>query len=62
LDVNIVEYVWKNHIPEEPGSSSGRDVWRFRAVAPGQTTVTLGYYEGMTNKTAQKPVFSVVVK
>ena len=64
LDSSIVEYVWKNHVPAQPGTtvSTARDVWRFRAVAPGETTITLGYYQGMTNKTAEKPVFTVVVK
>jgi predicted secreted protein len=64
LDSNIVQYVWKDHIPDEPGNqnSSGKDVWRFRAIAPGTTTITLGYYQGMNETTQQKPVFTVVVK
>jgi predicted secreted protein len=62
LDSNIVAYLWKVHIPEDPGKSSARDVWRFQAVAAGETTITLGYYEGLTNKTAEKPVFTIVVK
>jgi predicted secreted protein len=64
LDSSIVEYVWKNHVPAQPGTtvSSARDVWRFRAVALGETTITLGYYQGMTNQTAEKLIFTVVVK
>ncbi|MCL4529636.1 MAG: protease inhibitor I42 family protein [Chloroflexi bacterium] len=64
LDAHIVEYVWKDHVPDNPSdpNSSGKDVWRFKAVAPGTTTITLGYYEGMTDNAAQKPVFTVVVK
>lgn len=64
LDANIVAYASKDHIPPEPGNpnATGRDVWRFKAVAPGQTTITLGYYQGMTLQAAEKPVFTVVVK
>jgi predicted secreted protein len=64
LDPNIVEYVWKDHVPDEAGNpnSSGRDVWRFMAVAPGRTTIILGYYRGLSIETSQKPVFTVVVK
>jgi len=64
LDPKVVEYVWKDHKPDDPNNpnSSGKDIWRFKAVAPGQTTITLGYYRGMTVSAAQKPVFTVVVK
>jgi predicted secreted protein len=64
LDSNIVEYVWKDHVSDRPGNSgsTGRDVWRFIAVAPGRTTIILGYYRGLSIQTARKPVFTVVVK
>jgi predicted secreted protein len=64
LDSNIVEYVWKHHLLDKPDNpnSPGRDVWRFQAVGPGQTTITLGYYRGLTIDTVEKPVFTVVVK
>jgi predicted secreted protein len=64
LDPKIVSYVWKDHVPDDPNqpNSSGKDIWRFTAVGPGQTTITLGYYQGMTENAPQKPVFSVVVK
>lgn len=64
LDTKFVEYVWKNHVPDDPNnpSSSGKDVWRFKAIAPGKTTITLGYYQGMTENAPQKPVFTIVVK
>ena len=64
LDTKFVQYVWKNHVPDDPNnpSSSGRDIWRFLAVAPGKTTITLGYYQGMTENAPQKPVFTIVVK
>lgn len=64
LDANIVEYVWKNYAPDRPGdpNSSGRDVWRFKAAAPGKTTITLGYYQGETTAAPLTMVFTVVVK
>jgi predicted secreted protein len=64
LDSNIVEYVWKHHLLDKPDNpnSPGRDIWRFQAVGSGRTTITLGYYHGMTIDTVEKPVFTVVVK
>jgi predicted secreted protein len=64
LDSKIVEYVWKDHVSDEPGNpnSIGRDVWRFTAIAPGRTTIILGYYRGLSIDAVQKPVFTVVVK
>ena len=64
LDTKVVNYVWKDHVPDDPNNpnSSGKDVWRFTAVAPGTTTITLGYYQGMTENTQQKPAFTIIVK
>lgn len=64
LDPNIIEYVWKDHVYDRLGNPyiTGRDVWRFKALAPGRTTIILGYYRGMTVIAIQKPVFTVVVK
>jgi predicted secreted protein len=64
LDAKIVAYVWKDHVPDvaDNPNSSGKDVWRFIAIGPGKTTIILGYYQGLTINTAQKPVFTVVVK
>jgi len=64
LDSKIVEYVWKDHVSDDPNNtnSSGKDVWRFKAVAPGKTAITLGYYQGMSDQASQKPVFNVVVQ
>ena len=46
LDETIVEFVAQNYIAEQPVApgSGGMDVWTFRAVNPGNTTVVLGYY------------------
>jgi predicted secreted protein len=64
LEADIVGYVWKDHIPDDPAdvNSSGRDVWRFKAVGPGTTTIALGYYNGMESTTTQTFIYTVVVK
>ncbi len=64
LNESIVQYVWKDHVSDDPldPSSTGRDIWRFKGVAPGKTTITLGYYPGESADTSQKAVFTVVVK
>jgi predicted secreted protein len=64
LDSKIVEYVWKDFVPTQPDlpSSSGKDVWRFKGVAPGETRIMLGYYMGMTEDSAEVLTFTVVVK
>lgn len=45
-DASIVEFLAQDYIPEEPimPGSGGVDVWTFRAVNPGDTTIVLGYY------------------
>lgn len=64
LDAKIVDYVWKEYFPDKPDNpnSSGKEIWRFKAVGPGQTTITLGYYQGMTVNAVQLPVYTIVVK
>ena len=64
LDASLIEYVWKDHIPDHPNqpTSRGKDIWRFKALAPGQTVISLGYYEGQTVQTLQRLAFNVVVK
>jgi inhibitor of cysteine peptidase len=46
LDETIVGFVEQGYIAEEPvmPGSGGMDVWTFRAVGGGDTTVVLGYY------------------
>jgi inhibitor of cysteine peptidase len=46
LDVDLVAFVEQGYIPEEPvmPGSGGMDVWTFRAVNTGDTTIVLGYY------------------
>ena len=46
LDANLVEFVTQDYIAEQPvmPGSGGVDVWTFRAVNTGDTTIVLGYY------------------
>ena len=46
LDENIVQFVEQNYTGEQPvmPGSGGVEVWTFRAVSAGDTTVALGYY------------------
>lgn len=46
LDVNLVEFIEQNYIAEEPvmPGSGGMDIWTFRALNTGDTTIVLGYY------------------
>lgn len=64
FDSNVVEYVWKDHIADHPDNqnSRGKDIWRFEALAPGETDIVLGYYQGETTQTLQVIAFPVVVK
>ena len=64
LDAKVVEYVWKDFVPLRPDmpNSSGKDIWRFKAVAPGEAKIVLGYYIGMTEDAAEMVTFNVVVK
>jgi predicted secreted protein len=64
LDAKLVQYVWKDFVPLQPDmpNSAGRDVWRFKALAPGETKIVLGYYVGMTEDSLEMLTFNVVVK
>jgi inhibitor of cysteine peptidase len=65
LDVNIVEFVEQDYIPEEPvmPGSGGMDVWTFRAVSVGETTIVLGYYPpGNDTDPGETVTFSIRVE
>ncbi len=63
LDVKVVDYVWKDFVPKTPGDNShGWDVWTFKAIAPGTTTITLAQYQGDTFTTDKKNTYTIVVK
>ena len=46
LDESIVQFVQQGYIAEQPvmPGSGGMDIWTFRALSAGDTTVVLGYY------------------
>jgi predicted secreted protein len=65
LDTKVVDYVWRDYIANQPimPGSGGRDAWKFKANAPGQTTITLGLYPpGDSDVNEQQLVFTIIVK
>lgn len=46
LELNLVELVAQSYMADEPvmPGSGGADVWTFRALNAGDTTIVLGYY------------------
>jgi inhibitor of cysteine peptidase len=65
LNENIVQFVSQDYIPEQPvkPGSGGVDVWTFRGINPGDTTVVLGYYPPAdTNDPEEVVTFSIHVE
>ena len=65
LDKNVVEFVSKNYKADglQVTGSGGKDVWVFKAVAAGETTITLGNYPPDASADAEQTItFNVVVK
>lgn len=65
LDTNLVAFVQKDYLAEQPVApgSGGMDVWTFRAVNPGETTVVLGNYPpGDTTEPEDVVTFSIQVE
>ncbi len=66
LDESIVQFVAREYRASEPvmPGSGGKDVWTFKALASGETNVTLGYYppSNETVEPAQTVTFTIVVK
>ena len=65
LDENIVQFVEQGYNAEQPvmPGSSGVDVWTFRAVSAGDTTVVLGYYPPSNpNEPEEVVTFSVHIE
>lgn len=66
LDAGIVQFVSKDYRANEPVliGSGGSDVWTFKAVASGETTITLGYYPPSNDPVDpdQTVTFTVTVK
>ncbi|HRQ22405.1 MAG TPA: protease inhibitor I42 family protein [Anaerolineales bacterium] len=65
LDETIVQFVSREYRADEPvmPGSGGADVWTFKAVSAGETTIQLGYYPPSANEPAeQEVVFTLLVK
>ena len=66
LDETVVQFVSTDYHAGEPvmPGSGGSDAWTFRAVAAGETTITLGNYPPSNDPVdpAQTLTFTIVVK
>ena len=65
LDKNVVELISKNYRSDglQVTGSGGKDVWVFKAIAAGETTITLGHYPpDVSAEPEQTITFTVVVK
>ena len=65
LDETMVQFVEQNYLAQEPimPGSGGVDVWTFRAVNAGDTTIVLGYYPpGNDNDPDETVTFSIHVE
>lgn len=66
VDADVVEFVSRDFRGDEPVAvgSGGVDVWVFKAVAAGETHITLGYYPPSNDpvEPQQTVTFTVTVK
>lgn len=65
LDEGVVQFVSKNYKTDgmQLTGSGGLDVWVFKAVAVGETTIALGYYPPDASAQAEQTItFTVLVK
>ena len=66
LDRSIVEFVSRDYRADQPvqPGSGGSDIFTFKAIAAGETTITLGQYppSNETTEPAQTKTFTVIVK
>jgi len=66
LDKSVVEFVSKDYKADAPQTvgSGGVEIWVFKAVAAGETTITLGYYppSNVATKPDRTESFTVQVK
>jgi predicted secreted protein len=66
LDGNIVEFVSNDYTADEPvmPGSGGVDVWTFKAVAAGQTQITLGSFppDSSVTEPQETMTFDIIVK
>ena len=65
LEENVVEFLAQEYIAEQPviPGSGGVDVWTFRSVNAGDTTIELGYYPPANETEPEETViFSITVE
>jgi inhibitor of cysteine peptidase len=65
LDESLIQFVSQDYIAQEPvlPGSGGVDVWTFRAISAGDTTIELGYYPPSNDTEPDETVvFSVRVE
>ena len=65
LNVNLLELIGQNYIAEQPviPGSGGVEVWTFRAVNAGETTIALGYYSPTNANDPEETItFSIQVE
>lgn len=68
LDGNVVEFTSRDYTADEPvlAGSGGVDVWTFKAVSAGETTIMLGSYppgmDVIDGEPEQDVTFKVLVK
>lgn len=64
-DENILQFVEQNYVAEQPilAGSGGVEVWTFRAISAGDTTIELGYYPpGDDTEPEETVIFSIQVE
>lgn len=65
-DASMVEFVSRDYVAGQPVTtgSGGVDVWTFKAVAAGETQITLGYYPPSNDpvEPQQTVIFTVTIK
>jgi predicted secreted protein len=64
-ETSLVQSVEENYIPRQPvmPGSDGMDVWTFKALAPGQTTIEFGYFPpGNTDQPDETVVFTIRIE
>ncbi len=65
LDTNTIQLVGQDYLPQRPilVGSGGVDVWTFRAVKAGDTTIVFGYYPpGNNTEPSETVTFSIHVE
>jgi len=66
LEESLLQFVSSEYRADEPVApgSGGKEVWTFKALAPGEAAIVLGYYPPSNDavEPAQTVTFTVVVK